>query len=194
MFPWSFGRRRPLARLTVADDVYAAGTTKHPDVRACMAVSDRDANAVRELLRLQASVEQELKAQESLRTQLLEHTEFVLQSQVAWATVEPWPDDDARSATTIFSSEYFPLFGDWLFQLERVVRRVDDEIHNLKACLRLVNRRVQTILGRCRLPRFLRGAVVVESRFYMVHGNHPPRDPGVELWNPINSPGVWAVA
>jgi hypothetical protein len=99
--------------------------------------------------------------------------------------------EDCEVPPSFLSLAYFEPCFDWVLRLDHAVRYVDSRISTLKAFLRILNRRIQAVLGLCRSPRFLRGVVVVQSRFFAVHGNHPPRVSGGFIC-PINSLGAWA--
>lgn len=124
-----------------------------------------------ELIREQVWVQRELVVHEWQKTDLLEQGVHLLENSgfcfglTSFAQLLVYPTAIGR-------------WVEYAWDLERAVREVDDRIKLLKTRLKLLSRRIQTILGIFRIPSFLRAVVIIQSRFYIFHGNHPPRLPG----------------
>lgn len=170
--PWSAWRRRATPLLAFSDRL-----TNALDLTKVRIISGDDMNSARELIHEQIKLERELEIQQWHKADLLQDGDYAL-----------------RASRFGFGAFFYQAAViDWVecaSHIERAVRDVDDRITSIKACLRILNRRIQTILGVRGLPSFLRAIVVVQSRFYIFHGNHPPRLSGSLFFRPTQLPGA----
>lgn len=143
--------------------------------------------AVLEVKGQQRRLERELYSHESQRAELLQQVSSVIAPpQMAF---EAFGFGFAKSLAPFLWPTVAPIWTECAWLIERAVRAVDDRIASLKARLRILNRRIQVILSVLQEPRFLYAIVLIHARFYVVHGNRPPRLSGTFV-RPITWPGA----
>ena len=143
-------------------------------------------NSARVLIHEQIKLERALEVQQWHKVDLLYEGAYILGAP----RIDLGLPEGENASGLLFSPAEVSYWIECASLIDRAVRDVDDRITSIKACLRILNRRIQIILGVCGLPTFLRAIVVVQSRFYIFHGNHPPRLSGSLFFRPIQLPGA----
>jgi hypothetical protein len=67
--------------------------------------------------------------------------------------------------------------------------RSDNTILRLKALLKYLNDRIAAFLAAVRTPQFLQDSLLIQSRYYVLHGEHPPKVSGHFVFGSINLSG-----